>query len=468
MTPTRARLAIAVAVLARVACLVLAPTRSYGPDHRMSMSWAAWARAHGPHRLLDCPAGLPVVERTRDRTTGALGERVVLTPRPFNYPPLSALVLWVQGALWARLDPVIVTRPVPGELLARAAAPVAVSRRLETSAARIAHAAPSLVADGLLAWGVGALAGALAGPAATWPAALLTLLLPPVFLDSAFWNQTEAWVASLLVASLLALVRARPGIAGALFGLALATKPQAVLLGPTLACAALAHRDGPGRAALRLAGGAALAILGVLLPFALASSPDTAAAWEWIRRSYGVNLADRDYARTTLMAFNVWWLDWAASAFSRDALDPSALRLGLSKDGWGLVGFVACVSLAARTAVRVRPRAAAAWVASAYVVALSAFVLLTRVHERYVYFCLPFGVALAVWRPRTWGPPLAALAVAGTAEMVWFLWWTPAAPAARSLATGCACLAVGALGWSLVAVSRQAQEPPTVDTPRSR
>ena len=57
----------------------------------------------------------------------------------------------------------------------------------------------------------------------------------------------------------------------------------------------------------------------------------------------------------------------------------------------------------------------------AYLITLAAFVLPTGVHERYIYYCIPLAIALAVHN-RLWIAPLLALLIVGTAEMLSYKW----------------------------------------------
>ena len=100
--------------------------------------------------------------------------------------------------------------------------------------------------------------------------------------------------------------------------------------------------------------------------------------------------------------------------------------------------------------------------AFAFVVLLSAFLLPTRVHERYVYYCVPIATALACHR-RAWWPVWAIMTAVGTAEMLSHL-FVSAAPASLALSGSLAAAAVLVLLWSLRLLARTEErlaEPPT-------
>jgi hypothetical protein len=97
-------------------------------------------------------------------------------------------------------------------------------------------------------------------------------------------------------------------------------------------------------------------------------------------------------------------------------------------------------------------------------VLLSAFLLPTRVHERYVYYCIPFVTALAVERC-AWRPVLVVMSAVGTAEMLSHL-FVSAAPASLAVSGAAALAAVAMLPWSCnvlgytVARSDRREAPP--------
>jgi hypothetical protein len=87
-------------------------------------------------------------------------------------------------------------------------------------------------------------------------------------------------------------------------------------------------------------------------------------------------------------------------------------------------------------------------------VLLSAFLLPTRVHERYVYYCVPFVTALAVER-RAWQPVLVTISLVGSAEMLSHL-FVSAAPASLAVSGTAALVAVAMLPWSYGAIAQSA------------
>jgi hypothetical protein len=248
---------------------------------------------------------------------------MVFAPHGFNYPPFSAWVYWTKGVLFHAVEPHPPAIPVPPALRAafeRRGLPQTVAfRTINTRLTWAVDALPSFAFDVLLAFGVLALVRVLrgAGPDdVAGPAALaLVLLSPAVFLDGGFWGQSDSWITSMLVWCLVWWLRERWVLAGAAYGLALVTKPQAILFAPVLAYAFLALRFRPGGSWARMARAlwavpAAVAVVGlVAAPFMAHDARAGAGAWRWFQRSWVGTIGSDEYAYTTLNAFNVWWLD---------------------------------------------------------------------------------------------------------------------------------------------------------------
>ena len=128
-----------------------------------------------------------------------------------------------------------------------------------------------------------------------------------------------------------------------MYGLALVTKPQAILFAPVLAFALLALRYRPGGR-------------GELVAAGLRAVPAAASSWPPSRRrsccttrgaapgrgagssaSYLGTIGSDEYAYTTLNAFNLWWLDLVAQRPSADdwwrLLDSRALAADRAVEG---------------------------------------------------------------------------------------------------------------------------------------
>lgn len=457
-------------LIARALALGFAPQGSYLPDHLDNMAWSDYAVTHGPHRIYDFPDNVGIAVRVRDPRSGAASVIGVPVPHRCNYPPASAYIFWLQGALWHALDSDVVRAPVPPAFRGRLGVEAVESRVIDTPTARFVQALPSMVFDVALAIAVAAVVGALAprGSAGTRRIAAygLTLLAPPVFLDSAFWNQTDSWIATLHVATLWALLVRRYTLAGALFGLALVIKPQAILLVPVLGYIGLALGCGGDRrgAAVALGKSSAAALGAVLLttlPFMIADAGDPQGPLRWIERSYRDTIGAEAYQRTTFNAFNVWWLHLLAQEpgaglpGSREPL----LSAGPTRSMAGLVALGGTILVGAALALRRYGWTQPGWLVVAYLTMLAAFTLPTGVHERYVYYCIPFLIALGCLDAWRWAAPLAALLLVGTFEMTSFRWVRLNDPLVRSQTGFLAVLTVASLVYSLLIIAWPVRAP---------
>lgn len=484
--------AIVLGLAARIVAILLAPQRAYLPDHISNMGWGDYAVEHGPWRIYELPEQQPVVVRVKDARSGRVGNAVWVNTHACNYPPLGAYLYWVQGLVWHALDPHEVTLRAPPPVAQQFGITSPVTMRvIDTRASRCADALPGVVLDFVMAWGVAALVRAMC-PGRRRPlrealAFAITALAPPIFLDSAFWNQADSWIGCLLVWTLVFLLRERWVLVGVLYGAALMTKPQAILFGPVFAYVFFALRFMPGGTwgrALGMLKSAAVALVVVAFvaaPFMIADAGSDAnpdGVFRWFERSYLGTIGAERYARTTLAAFNIWWLDLLAQGAPEQLadlnrlLDAEAPLLGVSKAVAGKVMLGIGVVLAWLLCARKWSWASPSWLACTFVILLAAFTLPTSVHERYVYYCVPFVIALAM-HSRVWIFPMVALLLVGTFEMTSFKWlelWSgkfytagnPALPASAVLAI----LTVLSLLYSYVVLISKGQASHAAAGPR--
>ena len=318
-----------------------------------------------------------------------------------NYPPLGIYLVYLQGVLHRRLDP---------ELVAN------------TAVARAVFDVFSLIGDILLAWGVWRLAGVLFGRRAASMAFAVVYLMPPIWLDSCWWGQTDSWEMAPMVWIVWAMVGRRWLLSGLLWGMALSLKPQAVLLVPIWGFVWVASltptwkrhfKDRPRRDAARIVLAVVLAamVLNIAaLPFWLTSGE------AWLYQSYFRNLtAEAPY--TTMRAFNIWYIDLL---MTYDA-DVTGTIAGITKDTWGKLLLIAGICLSAGMAWRSRLAAPSRVVVFAALWLLAVVMLPTRVHERYIVMCLPFLVVVATGLKRLW-PSVIALIVVGCFQLCSYHW----------------------------------------------
>ncbi len=370
----------------RLALVLISPRYGYMGDHDDFVRWGLQAANEGVTTLYDHPPPRrPVRVWSASAQQWVLGERSI--DRLCNYPPISIYLLAISGHVFKAVSP---------------------DQVVNTPTSRLVFEIWPVVADFLVAWGVASIVTLLQRrDRAKW-AFLLILLLPPLCWDSAVWGQMDSLFLAPAVWMVRMLIAGQWGWAGILFGLAAGLKPQALLLIPVWAMAAILTRNF-ARTALGLAAAATTLVLATL-PFLIHNG------LAWFRASYAENVGA--YAsQTTLNAFNIWYADVLLTS-SDDAMRR---WLGLTKHAWGMaflaIGLASAFLWLAR---RWRGRAAGLvpWTALSLLICV---MLPTQVHERYLLLSLPFLAAAAFAWPRIW-PGLLLLTIACTAQVTWPLW----------------------------------------------
>lgn len=261
------------------------------------------------------------------------------------------------------------------------------------------------------------------------------------------------------------LSRGRWAAAGALLGVATLLKPQGLLLFPVglfgawLGAPAVGDMVPRGRR-IGIVLATALVVVGTLtLPWTIVDGG------HWIERSLVDNLVTL-YPHTTMGAFNLWSLvalvgEWWSGARPRDA---TTIVAGLSLDAWSraILAIVAVAVAVLCWRQRRRPYALALFAA---LFLWSACMLPTRVHERYLLYCMPLVIAVAAAAPR-FRPAVLALAMIGVAQHGWYLWqYAATSPPPGSADVEDGSFAAAARRAGLVIEGVTDTEPGTVSTP---
>jgi hypothetical protein len=221
-------------------------------------------------------------------------------------------------------------------------------------------------------------------------AALFLAASPALFVNSALWGQFDVLLTLFMVASLLALLRDRPVLAGAALGLALATKLLAIVLVPVLTLYAWKRF---GRKDVLRGAGAALLVMGLLAaPHVLAGRGRAMLVAYTGAVGY--------YPYRTAEAYNTWYLLDRFDVLVRGMSPPEARRDdrpvlgGITHHHLGLFAFgVATGFILLAVARRPEPRALL-WAASLQLFAF--FMLPTQVHQRYI---VPLVAVMALLAP---------------------------------------------------------------------
>jgi len=190
-------------------------------------------------------------------------------------------------------------------------------------------------------------------------------LNPATIFDLAVWGQFDSVYTFFMVASLYSVMRSKYELSGGLFALAILTKPQSVVLLPVLAYLML--KNGGWKRALSSAVVFFVLLFLVILPFHW-NNPITFL----VDRYEGYNL----YPYNSLNAYNFW-------AYLGFWKPDSVPHLGLSYQIWGIIVFVIFVSFVMWQFHR-KPGGRAPLFA-VFLLAFGFFMVMTRMHERYLF-----------------------------------------------------------------------------------
>jgi len=216
-------------------------------------------------------------------------------------------------------------------------------------------------------------------------------LNPATIFDVAVWGQMDSVYTFFMVASLYSAIRSRYELSGGLFSLAILTKPQSVVLLPVLAYLIL--KNGGWKRALSSSVVFIALIFIVIAPFHW-NNPIT---FLTDRYSVGYNL----YRSNSLNAYNFW----ALLGFFKD---DTVRHLGLSYQTWGIIAFVIFAAFVMWQFHR-KPGGRAP-VFATFLLMFGFFMLMTRMHERYLFPA--FALLAMSFSPRH--PPWLYVGLMGT------------------------------------------------------
>lgn len=392
-------------LIIRIFLIVFSSRFAFVGDHVANFLWGMWAGSSGVLNVYCLKEReFPAVEA---EIPGQDGQRSKLTiqarwiGKP-NHPPLAVSLYWVQAWLLKG----VMGRPV-------------LNSRESRWIAGLTHT----LFDFLLSIAVGALAARVFGQEYFGGAFSLTWLFFPFPLNSVFWGQIDVPFLVFVVVTILCLMRDRWKFSGFIWGLSLLFKPQAILVVPIILFYAFSlptdslenrYRNFLFRC-FSFVLPAVCIFVGISLPWSIFGGLG------WVKTCYLDNILHA-YPFTTLKAFNIWYID----ALRLDGIpglifDSRSTIFGISKDSIGrsllilsLLGIIAVVWRRYRGALEGMVVFAALWF-------WSIFIWPTRVHERYIIYCLPFVIVMAIGRKR-WLPVVVALFIVASAEHTWNIW----------------------------------------------
>ncbi|SDT26328.1 Protein of unknown function [Friedmanniella luteola] len=299
-------------------------------------------------------------------------------------------------------------------------------------------------------------------------AAGVVLLLPTVVLNSAAWGQCDAVYTAGCAASLLALLRRRPWLASALFGLAFAVKLQAVFFLPVLVVVLVLNRH---RLTSLLA--APAAFLAALVPARVAGRgllSQLAVYPAQVTNSSGAvgaaaGRAGAGGAPSGRGGFGGGGGGTGASSFTYNAPTPYAWLPSGAGEGWKVAGLVLAGLVALGFGIWLLRRRRRLDGSEVLLVAATATLvvplLLPDMHERYFSVAEVLAVVTAVAVDRRFAAVAVLLQVASTSTYLSYLADDPLVP----LRFGSMLAAGAAITASVVLVQRLGPGRPRGSSP---
>jgi len=302
-------------------------------------------------------------------------------------------------------------------------------------------------------------------PRAGFALAMLYFMNPAVLFDSSVWGQFDGIPAMLLMLVLLLFLEKKPVAAALIFLLSVLTKPQSGLLTPIVLAAflhalfGLKWKKWLRTIGLALAAGTGM-YLAIILPFYTPTSlsgriPKWLDPFWWLFDLYLRSI--KDYPYGTANAFNLWF------PLGGQTVADSTPVLGLPMSTWGFLLTAAGFSLAGWLLLR-KPHHPGSLFFASWIALFSAFLFMTKMHERYLVPALLVGTACMLYEFRLAGPFLLVSAVTAFNQWVvydlsWSLiYWLPVSETRGTVAS---LLLILAYGWTVFILFRVSGETGT-------
>lgn len=260
---------------------------------------------------------------------------------------------------------------------------------------------PATIADLAICLMIFALVRRWFGERAAVGAAALAAATPAMWLVSSYWGQVDAISAAFTLLALWAAIRGRSIGAWICLALAVLVKPQPIVIAPLLLLWEFRERGPSWRL---VAGPLAAGVVAYLtsLPFAPSHDPGQVALWLTNLLQLGVGM----FPRTSIGAYNLYTITgWFGTS---DVLP----LFGLSLRTWGEIAFAALLAFVMVVLYRrlaldadARSRERTLFLAC-FIVLAALFELLTRMHERYLFWAV--ALAPLLWYAGRWQRAVAA------------------------------------------------------------
>lgn len=231
-------------------------------------------------------------------------------------------------------------------------------------------------------------------------AASCYLLNPAIFINSSIWGQFDALPATMLLGTIYLFEIKKPNLAALLFLIAVLTKPQSGLLLPIVLYLYFRNFCFDLKSIMKLITGLTAGIalyLVIVLPFysptesAGISVPKILDPFYWLINLYLKSMQDYPYA--TANGWNFWTL-------TGGQIQPDKLPfLGLSYQMWGIIMLLISVLYIFFILYKGKGSTEAV-IYSSFLILFSAFMWMTKMHERYLLPAIIFIILAAIWQKK--------------------------------------------------------------------
>lgn len=229
-------------------------------------------------------------------------------------------------------------------------------------------------------------------------AAIFYLFNPAIFINTSVWGQFDAIPATMLLGTVYLFETKKPNLGALLFLAAVLTKPQSGLLLPIVLYLYFRHFRMDMKSILRLITGfcAGIALyLFIVLPFysptgsAGITVPRFLDPFYWLFDLYLRSLTDYPYA--TANGMNFWML-------AGGQIQPDTMPfMGLSYQTWGNIMLFVSVIYIFYLLYKGKG-SSEALIYCSFLILFSAFMWMTKMHERYLLPAIIFIVLAAIWQ----------------------------------------------------------------------
>jgi len=304
-----------------------------------------------------------------------------------DYPPGYFYVLWIVGHLYKSIVP---SDPTYGIL-------------------KVFVKLPGVLMDLVDAALIFAIVRRFASKAWAFGACALFAFNPAAIFISAYWGQVDSVAAGLVLGAILCVfdAAARTGKAATyaivaawvLTAASILIKPPAIVLVPLLIAFAVASDDRARRLTATALGAVAALVFAYLasVPFHPTANPIDQFAWLYNRYQYASSV----YPYNSVNAFNLYAMVhrfWEPDGQLLPNFPILGHVVGLPQYGWGIVLFLAAIALVVSRYIQ-SPEPTA-FLEGAMILSLGYFVLLTRMHERYIFDAFLLAIPLVALRRR--------------------------------------------------------------------